>query len=89
MMRGEAAVSRAMLLGQDLYGAEVRCKAGAAKLVVLFDVVALGDEDETMARRKLGKSFIDVGKELDLLIGNGLSEADDSRVFVGCNGMVG
>ncbi len=89
VMRGEAAVSRAMLFRQHLDGAEVRSEAGAVKLVGLLGVVALGDEDETVARGKLGKGLGYVGKKLDLLIGDGLSEADDAGVFIWRNRAIG
>jgi len=51
-------------------------------------VVSLGDEDETVARGKFGKGFVYVRKELDLLIGDGLSETDDALVFVRRDGTI-
>lgn len=70
MVGGEAAVSRMMFFGQHFDGAEVRSQTGAAKLVGLFRVVSLGDEDETVARGEFGEGLLDVGKKLDLLGGD-------------------
>lgn len=89
VVRRKAAVSRVVLFGQHLDGAEVRSKAGAAKLVSLLDMISLGDEDETMACRKLCQRLLYVRKKLDLLICNGLSEADDSRVLIRSNRTIG
>ncbi len=78
-----------VLLGQDLDGGEVGAKTGAAELVGLLVGVALGDEDEAVTGGEVGEGFGDVGEELDLLLGDGLGEADDAVVFFGCDGCVG
>lgn len=89
VMRGETAVSHIMFFGQNLDGAEVASQTGTAKLVSLFAVISLGDEDETVTRAEFGQSFEDVGKKLDLLVGDRLGEADDAVVFFRRNGAIG
>jgi hypothetical protein len=89
MVSGETAVRRVMFFGQHLDGAEVRSEAGAAELVRLLGVVSLGDEDEAVTGGELGEGFTDAGKKFDLLVGDGLSEADDALVLVGRNRAIG
>ena len=89
MMRGKAAVSCVVFFGQHFYGAEMPSKARTAKLVCLFNVVSLGNENETVAGGKLTEGLLYMGKELDLLIGDGLCEADDAGVLVWRNWMIG
>ena len=89
VMRGEAAVGGMVLFGENFNGTEMSGKAGAAKLVGLLGVISLGDQNETVARGKVGQGFGDVGKEFDLLIGDRLREADDAIVFVWRDGAVG
>ena len=89
MVRGEAAVGRIVFFGEHFDGAEVRGQSGAAKFVRLFGVVSLGDEDETVARGEFGEGFTDVGKKLNLLVGDRLSEAHDALVLLGRDGAIG
>src|SRR5580704_16551437 len=77
-----------MLLRQDLDGSEVGVKTGAAEFVGLLIGVALGDENEAVTGGEVGEGFGDVGEEFDLLLGDGLCEADDAIVLFGCDGCV-
>ena len=89
VMRGETAVGGVMLLRKDFDGAEVRGETGAAQLVGLLGRITLGDEDEAVTGGEVGQSFGYMGQEFDLLIGDGLGEADDAGVFVRCDGTIG
>jgi len=88
-MRGKAAVGGVVLFREHLDGAEVWGKAGAAQLVGLLGVVSLGDEDEAMAGGEVRQGLVHVGQQFDLLIGDGLREAEDAGVLVGSDGPVG
>jgi len=86
---GERVVGVDVLLGEDFDVGEEMGKAGAGELIELLRLVALGDEDEAMARGEVGDGEGDRGEELDLLIGDGLGEADDALVALrgdGCGG---
>ena len=48
MPQGELAVGVGCLLGEDLDGGEERRESGLAELLALFEVIALGDEDEAV-----------------------------------------
>ena len=78
-----------VFFGKHLDGGEMRGKAGALKLVGLFFRVAFGDHDEAMACGEIGESWSDVGEEFDLLVGDGLSEALDAAVLLGCEWDIG
>ena len=89
MARGKGVVGVHVLFGEDFdFGEEVR-EAGADELVVLFVVIALGDHDEAVAPGEVGEGEGDGGEELDLLVGDGLGEADDALVALGCDGSGG
>jgi hypothetical protein len=51
----DGVVGGGVLLGRNLDGGEVGLDAGALEFVGLLGVVALGDEDEAMARGELGR----------------------------------
>ena len=85
---GEGAVGVLVLFGEDLDVEEEVGEAGAAELVVLLGGVALGDEDEAMAGGEVGEREGDGREELDLLVGDGLGEADDAGVALGRDGDV-
>ena len=89
MMRRETAVGRVMLLGQDLDGAEVRSETRTPELICLLRRIALGDEYQPVTSGQFGESFGDMGKQFDLLIGNGLRKADDAVVLLGSDGVIG
>ena len=74
---------------EDLDGVEVRAEAGAIEFGGLFVGVALGDENELLAGGEGGEGFGDAGEEFDLLVGDGLGEADDAAVALGGDGGCG
>ncbi len=86
---GEGEVGVGVFFGEDLDVGEEVGEAGAGELVPLFGLAALGDKDEAMAEGKVGEGEGDGGKEFDLLIGDGLGEADDARVALGGDGRGG
>ena len=88
VVAGEREVGFVVLLGQDFDGGEVGGQSRAAKFIGLFVGIAFGDEDEAVACREVGEGFGDVGEELDLLLGDGLSEAGDAVVLFGGDGGV-
>jgi len=71
-----------VFFGQNLDRGEVGCEAGALELAGLLFRVALGDEDEAMAGGQIGKSWGDIGQELDLLVSDGLGEAFDATMLL-------
>ncbi len=85
----ERTVGLVVLLGEDLDGGKVRGEAGALELVGLLGGVPLGDEDEPVAGGELGQGWLDGWKELDLVIGDGLGEAEDAVVLFGGDGLIG
>ena len=89
VMAGQGAVGVLMLLRQNLDGSEVGGEPGAAQLIGLLDVVSLRNHDEAVALREVGEGGLDVGEELDLLIGDGASEAFDAAMLVVGEGDVG
>ena len=89
VMSREAAVGGVVLFREHLDSVEVRGKTGAAQLVGLLGVVSLGDEDEAVAGGKVGQGLLHMGQKFNLLIGDGLREAEDAGVLVGSNGLVG
>ena len=89
MVGGEGAVGFVVLFGEDLDSGEVRGQAGAVEFPGLLFGVAFGDHDETVAGGQVGQGGCDAGEELDLLIGDGLSEAFDAAVFLVGEGHVG
>src|SRR5487761_766772 len=88
LRRRDGPIGCMMFFGKDLDGAEVRGEAGAAELVGLLGVVSLGDENEAMTGGEVGQGFIYVGQEFDLLIGDGLGEADDALVLFRRDGTI-
>ena len=86
---GEGSVGAFFFLGEDFDCAEVRGEAGAAELVALLGVVALGDEDAAMAFGEGGDGGRDAGEKFDLAVGDGLREADDAVVLLVGEGSVG
>lgn len=78
-----------MLFGEDLDLGEEVGETGAVELVGLLFHVALGDEDEAVAGGEVGEGEGDGGQEFDLLIGDGLGEADDALVAIGGDGAGG
>jgi hypothetical protein len=61
-----------------------KCEAGASQLVGLFGAVALGHQDEAMARAQLGQRLGNAGKQFDFLFGDGARETEDLlRSFFG------
>ena len=86
---GEREVGFGVLFGEDFDGREVGGETGAAELVRLLIGVALGDQDEAVTGGEVGEGCGDVGQELDLLVGDGLGEADDAFVLFGGEGCVG
>ena len=59
------------------------------QLVILLDGIAFGDEDEAVTRGELGEGGVDGGEKFDFLLGDGLGEAYDTLVLLGCDGGVG
>ena len=88
-MAGEQAIGGAGLFGEDFHLGEVRGEAGAAELVALLELVALGDEDAAVARGESGERGGNAGEKLDLLVGDGLGEAGDAGSFLGGDGAIG
>jgi len=86
---GEREVGIGVLFGQDFYGGEVGGEAGAAELVLLLVVVALGDHNDAMAGGEVGEGGGDAGEKFDLLVGDGLGEAEDAFVLLRRDGLVG
>ena len=70
-----------VLFGQDLDGGEMGGEPGAFQLVSLLFEDSLGDEDQAVTGGEVGESLGHVGKEFDLLIGDGLGEAFDAAVL--------
>lgn len=89
VVRRQGEVGFGVFLRQDLNCGEVRCQTGAVELVVLLFGIALGDHDDAVAGREVGEGFGNFGEEFDLLIGDGLGEADDAVVLFGADGLVG
>ena len=75
MAMEDFAVSRGVFFGGNLDGGEVLGEAGAGQLVGLLGMVALGHEDEPVARGQLGQGLGHAGEQLDLLLGDGAGEA--------------
>ena len=59
------------------------------ELAGLLFRIAFGDHDEAMAGGEVGERVGYFGQQLDLLIGDGLSEAFDAAVFLVGEGHVG
>ena len=78
-----------VFFGDDFYGGEVGGEAGAGELVGLLGAVALGHEDEAVARGELGKGFGDAGEKFDFLFGDGAGEAADALAFFFGDGVRG
>jgi hypothetical protein len=78
-----------MLFRQDFDGSEVLGQSRALELASLLFGVAFGDHDEAVTSGEIGESWGDVRKEFDLLVGDGLGEALDAAVFLGCERDVG
>ena len=55
----------------------------------MFVGVALGDHDEAVSGCEVGEGGVDVGEELDLLVGDGLGEAFDAAMLFFGDGNVG
>ena len=58
------------------------------EFVGLLGGITLGDEDKTVACGKIGEGLGYAGQKLDLLIGDGLSKADDALVLLWCDGCI-
>ena len=71
-----------MFFCEDFNAGEEWGKAGTLQLALLLVFVALGDEDEAVALIEVLKGFVDAGKELDFLVGDGVDEGDDAVVLV-------
>jgi hypothetical protein len=77
------------LFGQHFDGTEMRLQAGAAELVALLRGVALGDQDAPVTSGEHGHSLGHIGQQLNLLVGDGLRKAEDARVFLRGQRLVG
>jgi hypothetical protein len=82
VMVAEAAVGEFVLFGQHLNGGEVTLETGAGELVGLLLEVAFGDQDAAVAAGEQGQGLGDAAEQLDLLLGDGVGEADDAGVLV-------
>ena len=89
VMTGDSAVGITVLFSKNFDCGEVRSKAGALKLVGLLGVISFGDKDEAMPGGEVGECDLDGGEKLDLMFGDGLSEAKDALVLFWCDGSVG
>lgn len=82
VMFAERTVGVFVLLGQDLYGSEEIAEAGAGELAGLLVRIAFRDHDAALAGSELGQRFADAREQFDLLVGDGVGEADDALVFL-------
>lgn len=82
MMSGERKVGFIVLLGEDFNCGEVRCEAGSLQFARLFGGIALGDEDKAVTRGEIFQSFLDAGKKLDLVLGDAVSEAENTLMLL-------
>ena len=77
------------LFGEDLDRGEERRETRATEFFALFEVVALGDEEESMTACELLEGGLDAGDEIDVGLEDGVDEAHDLAVLVlggGCAG---
>src|SRR5579859_2716025 len=65
----------------DLDGGEVAGETGAREFIGLLCFIAFRHQDEPVARGELGKSRFNAGQKLDLLLGDGLRESENSLAF--------
>ncbi len=90
VVRGEGAVGVVVLfrVGLRRRRSAGRGRSGWSLFCLLFGV-AFGDDDDAVAGGEVGEGVGYAGEEFDLLIGDGLGEADDAVVFLGGEGAVG
>ena len=86
MVGDEGFIGLVVFFRQHFDGREVRSKTGTMQLVGLLVMITLGDEYEAVARGKFAERGRNVGKKLDLLIGDGLGEAPYAAVLFVCHG---
>ncbi len=85
----EVAVGGRVLFCQNFDAGEERGETGAFKLGGLLVDSSLGDEEKAVAGGEGLKGFGDTGEQFDLLVGDGVDEADDAVVLLGGYGGVG
>jgi hypothetical protein len=85
----QTAVSGLVFLGKHFDFLEVLADAGALELVGLLGEVTLGDHDAAVIFCEVGQRVRDAGEKLDLLVGDGVGEADDAIVLFWCDGLIG
>jgi hypothetical protein len=73
---------RILLLG-NFDCLKVLAESGSSQFVRLFSLIPLGHQDQAVPRGKLGQRLGNAGQKLDVLIRDGLREAQDSRVLFG------
>ena len=58
-------------------------EAGAHESAGLLDWIALRDEDQAVAGGEIGQGVRDAGEKFNLMVSNGLGEAEDAGVLFG------
>lgn len=89
VVAGQGEVGVGVFFGEDLDVGEEVGEAGAGEFFALLGFAAFGDENEAVAEGEVGEGGGDGGEELDLLVGDGLGEADDAVVALGGDGRGG
>src|SRR5579872_5311862 len=82
----DSAIGGGILFRDDLDAGEVGGEAGAAYLIGLLGVVALGHHDELVPGGKIAEGFFDTGEEFDFLFSDGAGEADDPGALLVIHG---
>lgn len=85
---GESAIGGGVLFRENLDGAEMRAEAGACEFIALLLGIAFGDQQTAVARGQLGQGCSHAGQRLDLVLGDGLDEAQNACVFLRGDGGV-